>query len=414
MNSPHEFKRRSLVMGALALGGLATLPACAGRAGAGRTRLGGSGPVPMRMSVDELIDVRTCIRAFRAEGCRIEAEQVGNTLVIHNYGHGGSGWSLSWGSAEIAVGQAMSVLPKRVAVVGCGIIGLTSAIAAQRAGLSVTIYAREMFQRTRSVRANGSWTPSSRIALTEPAGPKFAERWEKMARFSWKTFNSYLGVPGRPVEFVPAYTVSHTPPLSYAERTKLDPTITDSYANTGLPQQKGEFAHYESRISDIVPGIHKFSPGENPFGTEHGSMTQRMHFNLASYGALLLSEFFEMGGKFVNRAFYSPADIAALPEDVVINCPGYAARDLWNDKSVIPVRGQTGWMVPQPNSAYGLNYRNVHLLSKADGVMIMTSSEELGDLEGVGDSMELADRDAIVEAIAKIAPLFQNMNRIGS
>src|SRR6187551_3664568 len=103
--------RRDILRGSVALGGLAGLQACAGPVGRpsgaaaaapGRPRL-----VPMRVNASELIDVKCCIRPFRAMGCRLDAEQIGDTLVIHNYGHGGSGWSLSWGSAEVAVGKAM-------------------------------------------------------------------------------------------------------------------------------------------------------------------------------------------------------------------------------------------------------------------------------------------------------------------
>jgi hypothetical protein len=32
-------------------------------------------------------------------GLRIEVEEFGNKLITHNYGHGGSGVALSWGSA---------------------------------------------------------------------------------------------------------------------------------------------------------------------------------------------------------------------------------------------------------------------------------------------------------------------------
>ena len=35
-------------------------------------------------------------------------ERVGDKTVIHNYGRGGSGWSLSWGSSRIAVEKAMA------------------------------------------------------------------------------------------------------------------------------------------------------------------------------------------------------------------------------------------------------------------------------------------------------------------
>lgn len=34
------------------------------------------------------------------DGLRLEAEEVGNKLVIHNYGHGGAGVTLSWGCAH--------------------------------------------------------------------------------------------------------------------------------------------------------------------------------------------------------------------------------------------------------------------------------------------------------------------------
>jgi glycine/D-amino acid oxidase-like deaminating enzyme len=47
----------------------------------------------------------------------------------------------------------MSVSPQEIAVVGCGIVGLSAAITAQRAGAKAIIYTREMLHRTRSVRA---------------------------------------------------------------------------------------------------------------------------------------------------------------------------------------------------------------------------------------------------------------------
>ena len=167
---------------------------------------------PIRASDDRLFDVTVCLRPFRAAGPRIETEQVGDTLVVHNYGHGGSGWSLSWGSGTIAVGKAMASSPAEIAVLGCGALGLTSAILAQRAGAQVTIYARDLLPETRSARATGSWTPDSRIALTDKAAPGFAALWEQMARISFKTYRSYLGLPGTPVEFNDRYYLSDEPP----------------------------------------------------------------------------------------------------------------------------------------------------------------------------------------------------------
>src|SRR5262249_962036 len=117
-------------LGAIGLGGCSTL-------GHGAAQTAAPAPLqlaPVPASLDRLFDITVCLRPFRAAGPRLDTEQVGNKLVVHNYGHGGSGWSLSWGSGTIAVRKAMSVSPRSIAVIGCGALGLTAAILAQSAG----------------------------------------------------------------------------------------------------------------------------------------------------------------------------------------------------------------------------------------------------------------------------------------
>src|SRR5580700_10475600 len=82
--------------------------------------------MPIRAHVDRIFRVTVCLRPFRAAGPRLDVERVGDKLVVHNYGHGGSGWSLSWGSSSIVVEKAMQVGERDVAVIGCGALGLTS------------------------------------------------------------------------------------------------------------------------------------------------------------------------------------------------------------------------------------------------------------------------------------------------
>src|ERR1035438_1060866 len=64
--------------------------------------------MPIRAHVDRIFRVTVCLRPFRAAGPRLDVERVGDKTVVHNYGHGGSGWSLSWGSGSIAVEKAMA------------------------------------------------------------------------------------------------------------------------------------------------------------------------------------------------------------------------------------------------------------------------------------------------------------------
>src|SRR5271163_1693356 len=215
--------RRHLMRGALALGGLGM----AGCSTLGDTGASSNGlPIydrvpqlaPVRARADRLFDITVCLRPFRAAGPRLDTEEIGKTFVVHNYGHGGSGWSLSWGSGTVAVRKAMSKNPKKIAVIGCGALGLTAARLAQEAGAQVTIYTRDLPPQTRSYRATGTFTPDSRIALTSAAGPDLAAQWEEMARISFKAYRSYLGLPGTPVEWSDRYFLSDLSPEEVATR----------------------------------------------------------------------------------------------------------------------------------------------------------------------------------------------------
>jgi D-amino-acid oxidase len=102
--------RRRLMQGAVGVG-LLGLGGCATAAGS-PGQLPAYDAVrplaPIRAHADRLFDITVCLRPFRAAGPRLDTEMIGDTLVVHNYGHGGSGWSLSWGSGTIAVRKAMA------------------------------------------------------------------------------------------------------------------------------------------------------------------------------------------------------------------------------------------------------------------------------------------------------------------
>jgi glycine/D-amino acid oxidase-like deaminating enzyme len=129
-----------------------------------------------------------------------------------------------------------------------------------------------------------------------------------------------------------------------------------------------------------------------------------MMFNIAGYGHTLMTDFLLAGGQIRRMEFHTPADIAALKEKVVINCPGYGARDLWKDESIVPVRGQIAWLIPQPEVNYGVVYRDVSMLSRRDGIVIQALDG--GDLKGYADANETIDRGDADRAVAAIADLY--------
>jgi hypothetical protein len=345
---------------------------------------------PIRAQVDRITRITVCTRPFRAAGPRLDVESVGSKTVVHNYGHGGSGWSLSWGSSAIAMAKAMATGEKNVGVIGCGALGLTSALLLQRAGAGVTIYAKELPPNVRSSLATGLWTPDSRVCLEDNASPAFKQLWQQMARQSFDTYQSFLGLPGAPVEFIDTYYVSDDPERRHRE---------------GQPDSRPAFAELQRElIGDLIPRGVDFEPGSHSLGQRYLRRNSLMMFNLSSYTRILLAEFSGNGGKIEIAEFHTPDDLLHLREKTLINATGYGARALFGDESITPVRGQLTRVIPQPEINYGLFYKGVSFVPRRDGLVFQAVGDN--DYHGFGDATTVPDRDEATRAVATIAGLF--------
>lgn len=381
--------RRFFLQRSAALGGMGLLGGCATTGGAATPRAGfATAPplAPIKARADRIMNITVCLRPFRAAGPRLDAETVGDKLVVHNYGHGGSGWSLSWGSGLIAVKMALAGGERDIAVIGGGALGLAAATIAQRAGARVTIYARDRLPEARSARATGIWSPDSRIALAGSVGAGFPAYWEEMARKSFRIHQQYLGLADRPVEWIDRYVLLDTPSR---ERGR----------------EPMEFAHYESRIRDLTPPSEALEAGQHPFPVPYVRRASLPMFNIAAYGHTLTNDFLLNGGRFEMLEFHTPADLMALKQKVVINCTGYGARALWKDESIVPVRGQIAWLIPQEEVTYGVYYRGIGTVPRHDGMAVQNSGAD--ESYGYNDANEAPDRAEAEAAVATIAPLFQ-------
>ena len=346
---------------------------------------------PLLTDPGRLSRITVCTRPFRAQGPRIEVETVGDKRVVHNYGHGGSGWSLSWGSAVAARDLALEGGVRPVAVIGCGALGLTAALQILRVGAPVTIHAAERTPYTRSARATGVWSPDSRIAAEAAVSGDFPARWEALTRRSWADHHTFVGLDGDPVSFIDQYNLQ----AKRGSGGAVGPAPT--------PGRVG-FVRYADRVADLTPHSRPLGPGEHPFPVASARVVPQMTFNVAEYARQLTEAFLMEGGRIVQRTFHHPSQLADLAEPVVVNCTGYGARALFGDESVIPVRGQIGWLTPQPELTYALNYRAISMVPRHDGIVIQANGASQMVGYGVGD--ETPDRAETEQALAALATLY--------
>ena len=329
--------------------------------------------------------VTVCTRPFRPAGPRLEVERFGEKTVVHNYGHGGSGWSLSWGCAAEAAILARSQGHREFAVVGAGVIGLTTAIRLAESGARVTIYASELPAETRSARATGVWSPSSRIGLVSEAPEGFEERWEQWARYSHAKHLEMVGLADNPIEHVTQYIL----------RGRSTPRVRASR----------EYLHLDRRLTGLNPPWSDGDPERDPFGEKVRRKGPVMVFNISRYNDRLVQQFQRGGGQIVRRSFADRAQVLALQEPVIVNCMGQGAQEIWGADDLVPVRGQINWLLPQPNARYALYFDGVSAVSRRDGVVV----QYLGPNEdwGYGDPSEQADPAETDRALATLRRAYE-------
>ena len=126
---------------------------------------------PVLSRMDRVTRTVVGLRPYRPQGYRLDWETLGDKTVVHSYGHGGCGVTMSWGTAVVAADYASEAGHEDVAVLGCGVQGLTAALTLARRGHKVTIYAADLPPYTTSNIAGVLWMPTTyfdrRVATPE-------------------------------------------------------------------------------------------------------------------------------------------------------------------------------------------------------------------------------------------------------
>jgi D-amino-acid oxidase len=346
-----EIPRRSFLRGALATG--AVLAATRANAFAlvnPQRRL-----APVKVSRDRIIREVVGLRPYRAEGFVVAAERLGEKLVVHNYGHGGAGITLSWGTASLAVDLvreapgARAPSPARLrtprfAVLGAGVNGLSTARVLQRrygnAGATVTIYAKHLPPDTTSNIAGGFWSPTS---LFDPsvATATFNEQFSAACQISHRAFQLLVG-PEYGVRWIDTFRL-------HRSESWLDAELEGG--------------------NDLYPAQQIHRDPQQYFGFPFVRQYSTMLIEPQRYLNALLRDFYIAGGKVIVREFRDRRELMRLPERVIFNCTGLGALSLFNDQKLGPVRGQLAILLPQSEIDY-CYLGPGHMFPRHDGIVL--------------------------------------------
>jgi glycine/D-amino acid oxidase-like deaminating enzyme len=303
-----------------------------------------------RVSMDNVIRSIVGHRPFRPSGFNVSKEQFDEKTVVHNYGHGGGGISLSWGSSALAVRETMGMRPGEVAVIGSGVMGLTSARLLQDAGWKVTIYTRNVARHTTSNVAAGEWSPFS-AHDPEVSSAAFKSQFEWAARIAHHAYTN-LGGADYGIRWVETYQLSDAP----APRDNVE-------------------------LDDLFPLTRVLGPGEHPFPTKYARTFVTMQIDPAVLLRQLIEDFQIGGGKFVIREFKDRADVLSVNESVIFNCSGLGAAVLFEDDELVPAKGQLVYLPPDPAVDYmtfGGGEGMLYMFPRSD-VILLGGTFKLGD-----------------------------------
>jgi glycine/D-amino acid oxidase-like deaminating enzyme len=337
----------------LSLGGCTSLSRLRGSRSALRVNL-----APIEARWERLIRTTVGLRPHRPRGFLLKGEQLGAKLLVHNYGHGGAGHSLGWGTGAMAADIALQQPERRAAVIGCGTVGLTAARQLQRRGFDVTIYTRAMPPDTTSNMALAAFTPTSGL-ISEERSPEWDAQFREAVDISYRQLQLLAG-PRYGVSWIDSYTMSDLPPVPRQESSTAGLLLADV------------------RNADrIVLG-----PGEHPFPTKYAVRRSTLRIEPSWYLDALLADVLRFGGRVVVRTFDSPADLMTLTEPVVVNCTGLGSRELFADQTMLPVKGQLSVLIPQPEVNYEasggsdrFSGARMSAMPRSDGIAIGSTME---------------------------------------
>ncbi|MYG34643.1 MAG: FAD-dependent oxidoreductase [Gemmatimonadetes bacterium] len=345
---------------------------------------------PVRADWDRVIRTTVGLRPHRPSGFVLRVYMVCGTTVIYNYGHGGAGMSISWGTGQMAAEMALEHDGRAAAVIGCGVVGLTCARQLQRRGFRVTIYAMTVPPNTTSNMSLAGFTPTSGLVDRDLRTPGWDAQFREAVEISYRQLQLLVG-RGYGVSWIRSFALSNNEPRArQQDRESERPPLLPAHLRTGTT---------------------RLGPGEHPFPTRYATRRTQMRIEPSIYLEALVRDVIDFGGRIVIRKFTEPSELVALEESLVINCTGLGARDLFGDTELVPVKGQLTVLVPQPEVDYGTfggpgpsrGGLGIHMQPRSDGIVLGGTAER-------GEWSLEPDQEALERIVISHQALFSAMH----
>lgn len=342
---------------------------------------------PVRVAWDRVIRTTVGLRPHRDAGFVLRADRLDDKVLVHNYGHGGAGMSLAWGCGTLVADLAQPAGERRVAVIGCGSPGLSTARQLQRRGYEVTIYAATVPPDTTSNMSWAGYTPTSGLILPERRTPAWDAQFRTAAEVSYRQLQLMVG-PRYGIYWIDSYNATDDP--NPRPRGAGDGDLVPEHLRTG-------------RDREVL------GPGEHPFPTRYAIRQSNLAIEPSIYMDALVADFLAFGGRIVIRRFESRRELAALPEPVIVNCTGLGSFSLFDDKELVPVKGQLTLLVPQPEVNYRASARlpddsNASINPRSDGIVVGNSQErDVWSLEP-NDEIRTRNVENAIAFFSRMAP----------
>jgi D-amino-acid oxidase len=307
--------------------------------------------------VDERRVIRTMagLRPYRRGGFVVREDRLGEKRLVHNYGHGGAGITLSWGTSKLATELGLQGHEGPVAVLGSGVVGLSTARLVQEAGFAVTMYSAALPPDTTSNIAGGQFHPFG-LFRDDAVTAEWKTQFARALDYSWRRYQIMVG-EDYGIRWLPTYVETDSP---------------------------------DAKVIATFPPINRMLvPAEHPFPWANTLRYDTMYVETGRYLRQMIRDVQIAGGRIEVRRFASPADIAALPESLVFNCTGLGSRDLFGDEDLHPARGQLAILEPQADVRYAFTGGPGYMFPRPDGI-ILGGTFELDQWDPVPEPQTIA------------------------